>query len=114
MGPVIDPEWGLFHSQRALWDPVEPARLGSLDPRLQFHVNGEAYRFADERNLRRFMLAPKNWCGLLRDPVTGHKFMPTRRSPEAYWIGGPYFFESESTKAVFVGDPHRYEVIRRM
>ena len=114
MGPVVDPEWGLFHTQRALWDPVEPSRLGSLDPALQFRVNGETYRFATERTLRKFMLAPKSWCGMLRDPVTGNKFMPTRRSPEAYWIGGPYFFESESTKTKFVEDPHRYEVIRRM
>ena len=114
MGPVVDPEWGLFHARRALWDPIDPAKLGSLRPELQFRVNGETYRFANERNLRRFMLAPKHWCGLVRDPVTGHKFQPTRRSPEAYWIGGPYFFESESTRARFVDDPHRYAVIRRM
>jgi YHS domain-containing protein len=114
LGPVVDPEWGLFHTQRALWDPVDPTRLGSLDPALQFRVNGETYRFSSERNLRRFMLSPKTWCGMLRDPVSGHRFLPTRRSPEAYWIGGPYFFESEATKARFVEDPHRYEVIRRM
>jgi YHS domain-containing protein len=40
--------------------------------------------------------------------------VPTRRSPEAYWIGGPYYFENDSTKARFVDDPHRYEIIRRM
>ena len=114
MGPVVDPEWGLIHTQRALWDPVEPGRLGSLSPALQFHVNGEAYRFANEKNLRRFMLAPRTWCGMVRDPVTGHKFVPTPRSPEAYWIGGPYFFESDSPKARFVEDPHAYAIIRRM
>jgi len=27
-------------------------------------------------------------------------------------VGGPYFFESDSTKLRFVEDPHRYEVIR--
>ena len=114
LGPVVDPGWGLFHTSRALWDPVQPRLLGSLRAELQFRVNGETYRFASEKNLRRFMLRPLNWCGLVRDPVTGHKFRPSRRSPEAYWIGGPYFFESETTKAQFVDDPHRYAVIRRM
>ncbi len=60
------------------------------------------------------MRAPARWCGVVRDPVTGRRFQPTTRSPEAYWVGGPYFFESDSTKAQFVGDPHRYEVVRGM
>jgi len=114
LGPVIDPEWALFHLQRALWDPVNPRRLGSLHAELQFRVNGEVYRFSSERTLRRFMRAPTHWSGLVSDPVSGRHFMPTRRSPEAYWIGGPYFFESDSTKARFVDDPRRYEIIRRM
>ncbi len=110
----MDPEWALYHMQRALWDPVDPRHLGSLDPELQFRVNGEVYRFSSEATLRRFMRTPIPWCGMLRDPVTGHHFMPSRRSPEAYWVGGPYFFESDSTRARFVEDPHRYEVIRRI
>jgi YHS domain-containing protein len=114
LGPVIDPDWYLYHLQRALWDPVDPRQTGSLRPELQFRVNGEVYRFSSERNLHRFMLNPTQWCGKVRDPVSGNKFLPTARSPEAYWIGGPYFFESDSTKARFVDDPHRYEIIRRM
>ena len=77
-------------------------------------MNGEVYRFSSERTLRQFMRSPTQWCGLLRDPVTGRRFMPTSRSPEAYWVGGPYYFENDSTKARFVEDPHRYEIIRRM
>ena len=100
--------------RRALWDPVEPQKLGSLELTLHFRVNGEVYRFSSARTLRRFMLNPTQWCGLLRDPVTGRRFLPSAHSPEAYWIGGPYFFENDSTKAVFVEDPHRFEIIRRM
>ena len=100
--------------QRALWDPVEPDRLGSLDPDLHYRVNGEVYRFASRRTLKQFMKTPTRWCGLLRDPVTGCRFQPTVRSPEAYWVGGPYFFESDSTKAIFIEDPHRYEVVRAL
>ena len=114
LGPVVDPDWALRHLSRALWDPVEPTRMGSLEAALQFRVNGEVFRFASERTLKKFMLAPTRWCGIVRDPVSGRTFQPTPFSPEAYWIGGPYYFESDSTKARFVDDPHRYEIIRRM
>lgn len=110
----MDGEWALIHLQRALWDPVDPTRLGSLAPTLQWHVNGEAYRFADKRDLHRFMEHPTNWCGILRDPVSGCRFRPGTRSPEAYWVNGPYFFESDSTRRVFLEDPARYQVIRPM
>ncbi len=110
----MDAEWLLFHLQRALRDPVDPDLIGSVAPDLIWHVNGEAYRFANTRNLRRFMDSPTAWCGLLRDPVTGHRFLPNLGSPEAYWVNGPYFFESDSTKDEFVKDPKRYQVIRPM
>lgn len=111
---MIDAEWALFHLQRALWDPIDPHRLGSLDGDLQYRVNGEVYRFSSTRTLQRFIASPALWCGLVRDPVSGRRFLPSRRSPVAYWIGGPYYFESESTKGRFVDDPHQYEIIRRM
>lgn len=88
--------------------------MGSLDPALQFRVNGEVFRFASARTLRRFMKSPPRWCGAVRDPVSGRRFKPRVDSPEAYWVGGPYYFESDSTKARFVEDPHRYAIIRRM
>lgn len=110
----MDSEFALYHLQRALWDPVDPTQLGSLSPDLQFRVNGEVYRFANERDLRRFMQAPHLWCGLVRDPVNGHRFFPSANTPSAYWVGGPYFFESEDTKASFVGDPKKYEVVRAL
>ncbi len=100
--------------QRALWDPVDPTQVGSLADSLHWRVNGEVYRFASERNLRRFMEAPELWCGLLRDPVTGERFWPSAHSPEAFWVGGPYFFASDSTKRKFVDDPKRYEVVRAL
>lgn len=109
----MDAEWCLEHMQRALWDPVDPSRLGSLADSLEFRVNGEVFRFASPRTLRRFMKVPVRWCGVVRDPVSGCRFLPSARSPAAYWIGGPYFFESDSTKEMFVADPHRYEIIRR-
>jgi YHS domain-containing protein len=114
LGPIVDPEWALYHLARALWDPVDPERMGSLRPELQFRINGEVYRFADERTLMRFMRAPTLWCGTLRDPVSGNRFIPSTASPQSYWVGGPYFFETEANRDRFNEDPARYAVIRRM
>lgn len=113
LGPVVDAEWALDHMQRVLWDPVEPRRLGSLADSLQYRVNGEFYRFSSLHTLKRFVHAPARWCGVVRDPVTGCRFQPSARSAAAYWVTGPYFFESDSSKQRFVDDPHRYEIIRR-
>ena len=100
--------------QRALYDPVDPRRLGSLLPDNQFRVNGEVYRFCDGKTLRRFMEEPELWCGVLRDPVSGERFIPSTRSPWVYFVGGPYYFSSDSTRDRFVTDPARYEVKRAL
>ncbi|NOT34422.1 MAG: hypothetical protein HOP12_09660 [Candidatus Eisenbacteria bacterium] len=114
MGPIVDADWALYHLSRVLWDPIDPRRLGSLEDSLQYRVNGEVYRFASAATLRRFMRTPELWAGVVRDPITTRRFVPSSRSPAAYWFGGPYFFESESTKAEFLTDPVRYQIIRRM
>ena len=93
---------------------MDPQLLGSLEPELQFRVNGEVYRFGQERTLRRFMEEPELWCGLLRDPVSSLRFLPSTRSPRAYFVGGPYYFSSDSTRDRFLDDPGRFEVKRAM
>ena len=100
--------------QRALYDPVDPRLLGSLSPDLQFRVNGEVYRFGGERTLGRFRSEPELWCGLLRDPVSGVRFLPSTRSPRLYFVGGPYYFQSDSTHDAFLADPARFEVKRAL
>ena len=60
------------------------------------------------------MATPDLFCGIVRDPVTARRFVPSANSPQAYWVGGPYFFESESTKTTFVADPQKYQVLREM
>jgi YHS domain-containing protein len=99
--------------QRALYDPVDPQLLGSYATGMSFRVNGEWYRFGSEATMRRFMEEPRLWCGLLRDPVSGVRFLPSLHTPEVYFIGGPYYFASDSTRDAFLVDPPRYEIIRR-
>ena len=88
--------------------------LGSLEPDLQLRVNGEVYRFGIERTLQRFREEPELWCGLLRDPVSGTRFVPSTKSPRVYFVGGPYYFASDSTRDRFLEDPGHYEVKRAM
>ena len=110
----MDSEWALFHMQRALWDPVDPTRLGSLEEPLHLRVNGEVYRFADATDLARFHAAPYLWCGLLRDPVTGERFVPSAQSPATFWNDGPYYFASERSRARFLAAPRQYQVVREL
>ena len=98
--------------QLALWDPVDPTLLGSLDSTMLARVNGEVYRFGSLETKRQFEADPALYCGLLRDPVTARRFSPSTRNPRFDWYRGPYIFESESTKVAFLADPLKYEVNR--
>ena len=98
--------------RRTLWDPVDPRALGSLDPALRSRVNGEIYRFARPGTVARFRRDPLRWCGILRDPVSGVRFVPDRWSPRVEYGDGPYFFTCDSTSAVFRTDPERYAIHR--
>ena len=109
---MTDSEWALYHMQRALYDPVDPKLLGSLSPDLHYRVNGEVYRFAGEKTLRRFVEEPELWCGLLRDPVTGERFIPSTKSPRVWFTTGFYYFRNDETRDRFIEDPLRYEVRR--
>ncbi len=105
-------EFLLEHMRRTLWDPVDPRSLGSLDSALHARVNGEIYRFAGSVTLARFRRDPARWCGVLRDPVSGVRFVPDRWSPRWEHRDGPYFFASDSTLARFRADPERYAIHR--
>jgi len=97
---------------RSLWDPVDTTSVGSLDPKLHAKVNGEIYRFARLATLLKFRRDPVRWCGILRDPVSGERFVPRRHSPRFDVKDGPYFFTSDSTRTAFVAAPDRYAIHR--
>ena len=105
-------EFLLEHMSRTLWDPVDPRRLGSLDPALRARVNGEIYRFASRATLARFQRDPVRWCGTVRDPVSGCLFVPDRRSPSLEWADGPYFFTCDSTRLEFSRAAGMYAIQR--
>lgn len=106
------PEFLLEHMRRTLWDPVDPRRLGSLDSTLHSRVNGEIYRFADSTTLARFQKNPARWCGVVRDPVCGVRFLPNRASRKLEWVDGPYFFICDSTRTEFCRNPGLFAIQR--
>jgi YHS domain-containing protein len=105
-------EFLLEHMSRSLFDPVDTTHVASLSPRLRAHVNGEIYRFAGPVTLARFRRAPLRWCGILRDPVSGVRFLPDAASPRCDMADGPYFFATDSTLRAFCADTARYAIRR--
>ena len=105
-------EFLLEHMSRSLFDPLDTTRVASLSPRLRLRVNGEIYRFSRPATRARFRRDPVRWCGILRDPVTGLRFVPTHRSPRLDLAEGPYFFVSDSSRGAFRADTARYAVHR--
>lgn len=111
--PVPAAEFLLEHMSRILYDPVDPTRIGSLDPRLSARVNGEIYRFATAVTASRFRRDPVRWCGIVRDPVSGVRFYPDRFSPRVDTAESPYFFAEDSTCVIFRRAPERWAIHRR-
>ena len=105
-------EFLLEHLSRTLFDPIDTAQVGSLSPALRTRVNGEIYRFANPLTRARFRRDPVRWCGILRDPVTGIRFIPGRGSPRLDLADGPYFFASDSSRRVFGADTARFAIRR--
>ena len=105
-------EFLIQHMSRTLWDPVDPRRLGSLDPALRARVNGEIYRFANAATRDRFGRDPMRWCGILRDPVSEVRFVPDRSSRRLDYVDGPYFFTCDSTRLEFSRNPARFAIHR--
>jgi YHS domain-containing protein len=105
-------EFLLGHLSRTLYDPVDPTRLASLDPKLRARVNGEIYRFASAASMAKFLKDPRRYCGIVRDPVSGHCFVPDRDAKDLEYIDGPYFFTCDSTRMEFSRNPGRWAIHR--
>jgi YHS domain-containing protein len=105
-------EFLIGHLSRTMWDPVDPRRLASLDPSLRARVNGEIYRFASRETMAKFLRNPRRYAGILRDPVSGHCFVPDRSSKHLEYTDGPYFFTCDSTRLEFSRSPERWAIHR--
>jgi len=75
-------------------------------------VNYEVYFFSSPELRDRFLEAPYRNCGFLTDPIRRERFRPTRRSPRFDFHGRPYYFVSDSTRAVFCAQPDSFATRR--
>lgn len=94
--------------------PIHPEKRAFIDKDFRSMVNHEIYFFSSREAREQFDKQPLQYCGLLTDPVRGIRFEPTHRSPRADYAGRPYFFASEESKKVFLGDPTRYANAKRV
>ena len=52
------------------------------------------------------------WSGILRDPVSGVRFIANRYSLRYEMAGGPYFFLSDSSLRAFRADTAHFAIHR--
>ncbi len=109
---MVAAEFLLEHLSRTLYDPVDPTKVVSLDPKLRFKMNGEIFRFSSQKTLDIFRRDPGAWSSILRDPVTGQRFIVSSDLPSYQHTDGPYYFTCDSTMWIFSFDPKRYEIVR--
>jgi len=97
-----DPERYLRESGLTLPCTVDPKRTAIIDSDLRVRLNKELFFFSSRAAMRKFQANPIRYCGKLTDPVTQARFRPTAKSPSTMFRNRTYYFESDSTRGLFV------------
>ena len=79
-----------------------------LDPSTRAWIGHDLFYFADPAARDKFLKDPLSVAHMLTDPVTQHRFHPTKRSPQLDYLTRHYYFESDSTRSVFQKMPDWY------
>jgi len=109
---VQDPEPYLKELGTELPCAVTRGATARIDARYRVRVNHEIYFVATPAAKRKFETEPWKYCGMVTDPVSEVRFRPTEASPRREYERRTYFFGSDSTAAVFEGDPGTYAEAR--
>jgi YHS domain-containing protein len=93
---------------------VRRGRPAVVDSTMRTFVGHDIFYFSGttERNL--FRKNPLRYCRRLTDPVTLKRFKPSRGSPHLKWMGRPYYFASDSTRAAFASMPDSFAIRKGM
>ena len=83
-----------------------------LDPAHKSYVNHEVFFFSALEQKEAFDRQPQLYCGLVTDPVSRSQFTPSELSPRQDYMERPYFFESDSTLALFAASPDSFAIPR--
>ena len=89
---------------------MDPSRPAQLDAAYMVRVNYETYLFADSTARTLFQGDVVQYCGLLTDPVTKHRFRPDDASPSFEHDGVTYYFESYDALEMFGQDPEQFRL----
>ncbi len=81
---------------------------------MRTYIGHDIFYFSGAGERDRFRTDPLRYLRRLTDPVTLRRFTPSRRSPHIQWRGRPYYFASDSTRAVFASMPDSFAVRKGM
>jgi YHS domain-containing protein len=109
---VEDPAAHLADLVPTLACAVDPRQTAKVDSAHCVRINYETYFVSDDGARHLIEAAPWKYCGRLTDPVTQLRFTPTKRSPRVDWGGKPYYFASDSTRALFASTPDSFAAPR--
>jgi YHS domain-containing protein len=107
---VEDPARYLNELGVRLPDFLDSTRTALLDPSHRSRINFENYFFAHPGDKERFDARPAVQAGILTDPVSRVRFRPVPASPRLEHGGHPWFFESDSTRALFAAQPDSFPI----
>ncbi|HEU4723771.1 MAG TPA: hypothetical protein VFU59_00595 [Candidatus Eisenbacteria bacterium] len=93
---------------------VRPSRAAIVDPSMRTYVGHDVFYFSGLRERDRFRRDPLAFCRRLTDPVTLRRFPVSRKSPHLQWNGRPYYFASDSTRALFASMPDSFAIRKGM
>jgi YHS domain-containing protein len=109
---VEDPERYLNELGVQVPDFFDTTKASVLDFPTRSRVNFETFFFAEQVEKARFDADPTRYVGLLVDPVNKMRFHPSTTSPRFDYNNRPFFFSSDSTRAMFAATPDSFAVAR--
>ena len=109
---VEDPATYLTALGIAVPSALDSTRAAVLDAAHRSRVNWENYYFADDESKARFDADPAAFVGILTDPVSRKRFRVDPASPRLDHGGNPWFFTSDSTRALFAAQPDSFPITK--
>src|SRR5262245_11154121 len=109
---VEDPERYLNELGVTVPDFFDTTRSAVLEFATRSRVTCETFFFAVQAEKERFDGDPTRYVGLLVDPVNKIRFQPSAQSPRFDYNNRPFFFSSDSTRAMFAATPDSFAVAR--
>ena len=109
---VEDPAQSFRELGITMPDLFDTTRAAVLDMDHRTRVNFENFYFVDEASKARFDAKPATYAGILTDPVSRNRFRVGGASPRLEHGGHAWFFESDSSRALFAAEPDSFPVTK--